>query len=70
MSQNTEKKVASLGVLEAIAALDAALTLASRVSKWLESRREVGEMTPEEEEAMDAANEKLFAQWQTRTPKL
>ena len=66
MSQDTEKKVASLGVLEAIAALDAALTLTSRLAAWLESRREVGEMTPEEEAAMDAANEKMFANWQKK----
>jgi len=53
-------------VLEAILIADGLLTLAGRMSKWLAERREVGEMTPEEESAHDAYLERKFAEWSGR----
>mgnify|MGYP003345446755 CR=1 FL=1 len=55
-----------MNTLEIIAALDASLTLANRLAVWLGEKREIGEMTPEEEAAFDAALEKTFASWQLR----
>jgi hypothetical protein len=66
MSQETEKKVAFMGPLEAIAIADGLLTLANRIGKWLEERREIGELTPEEEAALDAHLEATFAKWQKK----
>jgi hypothetical protein len=64
-TQKTEAKVAAIG--EVLLVADALLTLGNRLANWLEEKREVGEMTPEEEAAHDAWKEKKFAEWQ-RSP--
>lgn len=45
------------------AALDAALTITESLSHWLQSKRVVGELTPEEEIALDERLERMFANW-------
>jgi polyhydroxyalkanoate synthesis regulator phasin len=52
-----------MSTLEIIAAIDAALTIANKLTKLVQEKREVGEMTPEEEKAFDEALEKKFASW-------
>jgi hypothetical protein len=54
----------SMTILQGLAILDGLLTAASRIQSWLASRREVGEMTPEEEAAYDAFKAKRFEEWQ------
>ena len=49
--------------LEIIAAIDAALTLANRLTQWLEQKRELGELTPEESDALDALIEQKASKW-------
>ncbi len=60
--QKTEAKVAAIGEILLIA--DGLLTASNRLAKWLEERREVCDMTPEQEVAHDAWKEKMFASWQ------
>lgn len=54
-----------MSTLEIIAAIDAALTIANRLSKLVQEKHEVEEMTPEEEAAFDAALEKRFESWRS-----
>ena len=63
-TKDQQLKVAALG--EVILVADALLTAANRLTMWLQERREVGEMTPEEEKWHDAWKEKLFSSWQHR----
>ena len=59
-----EAKVAQ--ITEILLVTDLLLTAANRLTNWLAEKREVGELTPEEEAAHDAWKEKLFAEWQRK----
>ena len=52
-----------MSTLEIIAAIDGLITLTNKLVQMVQDKREVGEMTPEEEAALDAALEKKFASW-------
>lgn len=56
----------SMPVLEAIAILDGALTITDRILAYLNEKRQRGELTPEEETALDVRQEAMFktAAWQ------
>ena len=58
-----------MSTLEIIAAIDSLLTLSNRLIGMVNDKREVGEMTPEEEVAFDAALEKRFASWKKSTER-
>lgn len=64
MSNETQNSPKVAAVAEIIMAVDGLLTLANRMRSWLQEKREVGEMTPEEEVEYDAWKEKKFAEWQ------
>jgi len=57
-------------ILEAIAILDGAMTITDRILAYLNEKRMRGELTPEEEAALDARQEAMFktAAWQPSKP--
>lgn len=56
-------------LLVAIAAADAILTAFERVNEIIQARRQmVGELTPEEEAAVEAYEERRFAAWNSGVP--
>jgi len=67
MSEQKEQRLAS-AVLTGLMVADAALTLASRIGRWVQARKEVGELTPEEEAALDVYLENKFSEWQAKRP--
>jgi len=65
MSNETQNKQ-NMTILQGLAILDGLLTAAARIESWINSKRELGEMTPEEEAAHDARKAKIYAEWQAR----
>jgi len=63
MSDPNQAK-ANMTILQGLAILDGLLTAAARIESWINSKRELGEMTPEEEAAHDARKAKIYAEWQ------
>ena len=62
MSENAKPKMSSL--LVAVAVADAALTVIERVNQLIIARRkEIAELTPEEDAALEAYEERRFAAW-------
>jgi hypothetical protein len=56
-------------VLVVLAAMDGALTIIERGSAWLAAyRKQVGELTPEEDAAQEQFEERRFRAWQSGTP--
>ena len=54
-------KKENMPVLEAIAIIDAALIIAEKITAYLNDKRMIGELTTEEEAALDARQEKMFS---------
>jgi hypothetical protein len=68
MSENSKPKMSSL--LVAVAVADAALTVIERVNQLIIARRkEIAELTPEEDAALEAYEERRFAAWQNPPTK-
>lgn len=68
MSENTNPKAMS-PLLTAVAIADAALTIIERVNQLIAKRKaEHAELTPEEDAALEAFEERRFAAWQSGTP--
>jgi hypothetical protein len=57
-------------ILEALAILDGALTITDRILAYANDKRMRGELTPEEEAALDARQEAMFASpaWKKSKP--
>ena len=65
----SETKLPMSTFLVVLAAMDGALTLIERGTAWLAHyRSEVGELTPEEDAAQEAFEERRFALWQSGQP--
>ena len=67
---STPKKETNMPILEAFAVLDAALTITERILAHMNGQRLRGELTPEEEAALDARQEAMFKSpaWQLSKP--
>lgn len=55
------KPTPNMNFLTALAILDGALTIADRITAHLNDKRMRGELTPDEERALDERQEKMFA---------
>lgn len=59
----------NMPVLEALMILDSGLTISNRILAYLNDKRMRGELTPEEEAAVDARHKAIYADpaWQRST---